>query len=87
MFDDSKRLDALEAWRKDVNTWQLGTTKAIETANKYSNDFDKDCNKQFDALNKHYEAINKAVEQINRNFADIWKRLDALEAKVKKAKL
>jgi septal ring factor EnvC (AmiA/AmiB activator) len=85
MFDDSQRLDALEAWVKAANKNFEVINKDIEAVNKNF----ENTNKTFEASNKNFESLGKSVDNTNKNFDAtnknfdaIFKRLESLERKV-----
>jgi hypothetical protein len=89
MFDDSKRLDKLEADMSNVVKFHDVSNKNFETINK----FIESATKNFENLVKYQDSVGKDILAISKNFQDVWKRLDALEksmkaveAKVKKIK-
>jgi septal ring factor EnvC (AmiA/AmiB activator) len=92
MFDDSKRLDKLEAQVAELTKAYVKTVDAAEQWTKRLDSFDTDITKRLDDAIKQ---INENDKAIDKHFSDLEKRLDAdvkklqqrcanLEATVKK---
>jgi uncharacterized coiled-coil protein SlyX len=69
MFDDSKRLDGLEAQMAEVRKWISGTTDVV--------------NKTNERITKLNEYVDRWFTQNNENFKVLGKRIDDAETATK----